>query len=160
MDTSVLRSREMRLALPHFSESTALKLGLIVLRLAQADALPVAVDIRTPDRILFRAALAGTTPQNDRWLDRKAAAAFAFGMSSLRVRHTLREKGQSLVLHGYGDAGYADHGGAHPIRVRGVGIVGMVTVAGPEEAEDHALAELGLKTLLAEMKSAPAPARR
>lgn len=160
MDTSVLRTREMRLTLPHFSESTALKLGLIVLRLAQSEALSVAVDIRTPDRLLFRAALPGTAPLNDRWLDRKAATAFAFGMSSLRVRHVLREKGESLALHGCGDAGYAAQGGAHPIRVRGVGIVGMVTVSGLAEAEDHALAELGLKTLLAEMKPEPVIRRK
>ncbi len=160
MDTSVLRTRELRLALPHFSESTALKLGLIVLRLAQSGSLPVAIDIRTPQRILFRAALPGTSPLNDRWIDRKAATAFAFGMSSLRVRHVLREKGESLALHGCGDAGHAAQGGAHPVRVRGVGIVGMLTISGLAEAEDHALAELGLKTLLSEMKPAPVVRRK
>lgn len=156
MDTSVLRSRELRLMLPHFGESTALKLGLIALRRAQTDGQPVTVDIRTPDRILFRAALPGTAALNDRWIDRKAAAAFAFGMSSLRVRQTLREKGESLATHGLAEAGHAARGGAVPIRVRGVGIVAMITIAGLPEDEDHSFAEMALKTLLSDMTTRPA----
>jgi uncharacterized protein (UPF0303 family) len=34
---------------------------------------------------------------------------------------------------------YAAHGGAFPVRVDGVGIVGVVTVSGLAQADDHAL---------------------
>ena len=155
MDTSVLHSRELRLALPRFNDSIALKLGLIALRQAGKGALPFVVDIRTPNRILVRAALPGTTPLHDGWLERMAATAFAFDMSSLRVRHMLRERGESLATHGFAAEDHATRGGACPIRVRGTGIVGLITISGLSDAEDHDRAELALKTLLAEMKAPP-----
>ena len=109
-----------------------------------------------PDRPRAEACLDSLDePLHDGWLERMAATAFAFDMSSLRVRHMLRERGESLATHGFAAEDHATRGGACPIRVRGTGIVGLITISGLSDAEDHDRAELALKTLLAEMKAPP-----
>jgi uncharacterized protein (UPF0303 family) len=42
---------------------------------------------------------------------------------------------------------YAEHGGSFPIRVKGVGCVGTVTVSGVPQREDHAIVVEALASL-------------
>jgi len=63
-----------------------------------------------------------------------------FGASSFLVGRRLAVRGQELdAAYGVDPARYAAHGGAFPIRVRDVGVVGVVTVSGLPQADDHAL---------------------
>jgi uncharacterized protein (UPF0303 family) len=139
------------LSLPRFGEPEALALGQILLHLS--DGLPVVINIRTADRTLFHAALPGSAPLNDLWARRKSNLALVFQLPSFLVGQRLAGKG-SLAQQGLSDADYADHGGAVPIKVAGVGVVACVTISGLPQAEDHALVVRGLqafqKTLLAE----------
>lgn len=144
-----LTDEAARLILPRFDENTALTLGTILVSLAQAENLPVVINIRTADRTLFHAALPGSAPLNDTWARRKSNTALMFQKSSLLVGTMLREKGASLANDGLPDADYADHGGAVPIRVRGVGMVAVATVSGLPQRDDHALVVRGLEALLA-----------
>ena len=144
-----LNAEATRLILPRFDENTALTLGTILVSLAQAENLPVVINIRTADRTLFHAALPGSAPLNDTWARRKSNTALMFQKSSLLVGTMLREKGASLANDGLPDADYADHGGAVPIRVRGVGMVAVATVSGLPQRDDHALVVRGLEALLA-----------
>lgn len=144
-----LTDEAARLILPRFDENTALTLGTILVTLAQAENLPVVINIRTADRTLFHAALPGSAPLNDTWARRKSNTALMFQKSSLLVGTMLREKGASLANDGLPDADYADHGGAVPIRVRGVGMVAVATVSGLPQRDDHALVVRGLEALLA-----------
>ncbi|OBV38936.1 heme-binding protein [Janthinobacterium psychrotolerans] len=43
---------------------------------------------------------------------------------------------------------YAGHGGAFPLIIRGVGMVGTVTVSGLAQADDHALVVAALQAQL------------
>jgi uncharacterized protein (UPF0303 family) len=43
---------------------------------------------------------------------------------------------------------FAAHGGAAPIRVAGAGVVGVVTVSGLVQADDHALVVEALRTFV------------
>lgn len=149
MTITSLTDEAARLILPRFDENTALTLGTILVSLAQAENLPVVINIRTADRTLFHAALPGAAPLNDTWARRKSNTALMFQKSSLLVGTMLREKGSSLANDGLPDADYADHGGAVPIRVRGVGMVAVATVSGLPQRDDHALVVRGLEALLA-----------
>lgn len=138
------------LILPQFNEVTALRLGQILLDAALAEGLPVVIDIRTADRTLFHAALPGSAPLNDLWARRKSNTALRFHEASLLVGTRHREKGESLAKHGLDTSDYADHGGAVPIRVSGVGVVAVATVSGLPQVEDHRLVVRGLLALIAE----------
>ena len=148
MTSERLAAEEARLVLPKFDEVTALALGTILVDLAHAENLPIVINIRTADRTLFHAALPGSAPLNDAWARRKSNVALMFQKSSLLVGTLMREKGSSLADEGLPDADYADHGGAVPIRVAGVGVVAVATVSGLPQRDDHALVVRGLRTLL------------
>jgi len=149
MDIAALEAEFATLELPRFDEASALRLGQILVDLAQADRLPVVIDIRTADRVLFHAGLPGSAPLNDLWAQRKSNTALMFQLPSLLVAARNRAKNEALDRHGLSGADYADSGGAIPIRVAGAGVVACVTVSGLPQVEDHKLVVRAIKTLLA-----------
>jgi uncharacterized protein (UPF0303 family) len=149
MNSADLETEAATLVLPGFDETAALRLGRILTDLAMAEALPVVIDIRTPDRTLFHAGLPGSAPLNDLWARRKSNTALRFHEASLLVGTRHREKGETLAKHGLDLADFADHGGAVPIRVAGVGVVAVATVSGLPQVEDHRLVVRGIRALMA-----------
>lgn len=85
MTIDELEAEAATLALPAFDDITALRLGRILTDLALDEALPVVIDIRTPDRTLYHAALPGSAPVNGLWARRKSNTAFMFQTASLLV---------------------------------------------------------------------------
>ncbi len=148
MNLAQFDAEAARLILPEFTEETALRLGLTVVNMAKLEHLPIVVNIRTPDRTLFHAAMPGATPLNDAWARRKSNTAFAFHKASFHVQHVMKTKDEDLSKHGLSTADYAPQGGAVPIVVRGAGMVACLTVSGLPQAEDHALAVRAIETLL------------
>ena len=148
MDIDTLEQQEKDLIFASFDLADALNLGETLLRLARENAAPVVISIRTGDRVLFHAALPGSAPLNDLWARRKSNTAPLFQMASLLVGTRNRAKGESLAKHGLDPADYADHGGAVPIRVAGVGVVAVATVSGLPQIEDHALVVRGIEAYL------------
>ena len=107
---------------------------------ARRAAAPVVVDIRTPDRTLFHAALPGSAPDNDHWARRKSNLTLRRHQSSLRAGLRLAAKGSILGADlGLDPLDYSDHGGSFPIRVADVGVIGAITVSGLASEEDHAM---------------------
>ena len=149
MTEAQLRQQYDSLQFPSFAEADALALGLTLLRLAESAELPVVINIRTPDRTLFHAALPGSAPLNDTWARRKSNTALLFQMPSLLVGVRNQTKNESLEKHGLDSRDYADHGGAVPIRVAGVGVVAVATISGLPQLEDHALVVQAMQMLLA-----------
>ena len=146
-DIATLEAQEAALIFPHFSETTALALGSILLDLAQTRSLPVVIDIRTPDRTLFHAALPGSTPINDLWALRKSNLTLAHHAASLLVGERLRAKDRDVTADGLDPAHHASNGGSFPIRSAGL-VVAAVTVSGLPQLEDHALVVEALRILI------------
>ncbi len=147
MDLTTLDAEAEALILPRFDETTALQLGAILLDLAQG--LPVVINIRNAHRTFFHAALPGSQAGNDNWARRKSNTVLMTGRASMAVGLKNAERNQTLSRDGLSDADYADHGGAVPIRVAGVGMVAVATVSGLPQIEDHRLVVQGIAALLA-----------
>ncbi|GLW30403.1 heme-degrading domain-containing protein [Actinoplanes regularis] len=144
-----IEEQERRLVFTHFDEADAWALGCLLVNLATERRLPVAVDLRRGQQQLFHAGLPGSTADNDSWIERKVRVVYRFAASSYLVGRRLAAKGQDLdESMGTDPALFAAHGGAFPIRVPGVGVVGVVTVSGLPQAEDHALVVEALETFL------------
>ncbi len=148
MDIPSLEEQERRLVLARFDEGVAVDLGLALVALARNGKLPIVIDIRTPDRTLFHAAMPGATPLNDKWARRKSNAALMWQASSLLVGTRMAVKGDSLGSNGFSEADFAVHGGSVPVRVAGVGVVAALTVSGLPSVEDHALVVRVLEELM------------
>jgi uncharacterized protein (UPF0303 family) len=145
-----LAAEEAELVLPRLTNDDGIALGLALLEAARADALPVVVDVRRGDQVLFHAALAGTAATNDAWVERKVRVVRLVGTSSLRAGAEAAASGSTFEARQRVDPLlYAAHGGAFPLVVRGAGLVGVVTVSGLPQVEDHRLVVRVLREFLA-----------
>lgn len=135
--------QESTLTFESFSPETAWQLGCLLREMAVARNVPLVIDVRrfgTPDQPLFYCALAGTTPDNPRWIARKTRVVARFHKSSYHVGRLLEQAGRSFgERYNLPDEDYAAHGGGFPIHVAKTGIVGSVTVSGLPQREDHNL---------------------
>ena len=123
-----LEAEAASLILPRFDEAAALRLGLILTDLAQG--MPVVINIRNANRCFFHAALPGAQAGNDNWARRKSNTVLMTGRSSMAVGLKNAARGVTLARDGLAEADYADHGGAVPVMVAGVGMVAVATVSG------------------------------
>ncbi|WP_030563268.1 heme-degrading domain-containing protein [Streptomyces aureocirculatus] len=145
-----LEEQERRLTLTRFTYDDAWALGCLLVDMARARQAPVAVDIRRGGQQLFHAALPGSTPDNDAWIDRKRRVVERYGCSSYLVGSRFRAKGSTFEESSRLDPDrYAAHGGAFPIAVEGVGVIGTVVVSGLPQVEDHALVVAALERFTA-----------
>ncbi len=135
-----LAAEEVDLQLDRFDNDDAWRLGVALVEEARRRSLAVVVDISRGGQQLFHAALPGTAPDNDAWVVRKARVVTRFGHSSLYMGQVCRDGGTTLTeKYGLPSEEYAAHGGAFPLVVRDVGPVGVVTVSGLPQLEDHRL---------------------
>jgi uncharacterized protein (UPF0303 family) len=134
-----LEAQEAALVFTRFDNADAWRLGSAMAAAATTRDLPVTIDIRRGGQQLFHAALAGTTAENDSWIDRKVRVVNRFAASSYLVGRRLAARGAALdEALGVEPRLFAAHGGAFPVRVRDVGVVGTVAVSGLPQADDHA----------------------
>jgi uncharacterized protein (UPF0303 family) len=148
-DPDELLRQEEELQLPSFDNDDAWRLGCALVEAARARSAAVTVDISRNGQQLFHAALAGTAPDNDEWVKRKARVVQRFGHSSLYVGAQCRAQGRSFEEKYRVDPDtFAAHGGAFPIIVRGTGVVGAVVVSGLPQRDDHELVVATLRSFL------------
>ncbi|ANC31759.1 heme-degrading domain-containing protein [Isoptericola dokdonensis] len=145
-----VEAAEHELVLPRFTHDDAWRLGCLLVELATERDLPVTIDVRKGSQQVFHAAREGTTPDNDSWVERKVRVVYRFGASSYLVGLRARASGRDFnETHQLPLQEYAAHGGAFPIRVDGVGIVGVATVSGLAQGDDHALVVEALRAFVA-----------
>lgn len=137
---AMIQEQEEQLQFGRFTNDMALELGLKLADRAQREGLPVTVDITRCGQQLFHFAAEGTTPDNDQWILRKNRVVGRFGKSSLLMGLLLQASGKTMEeKYLLPSSDYAAHGGAFPLTIRGVGVVGTITVSGLPQKEDHAL---------------------
>lgn len=132
-----------------FGFDDAWQIGQDLVAAGRRDSLSIAIDISLNGQILFHAGLPGSSPDNDQWIARKNRVVARFHKSSYYIATLLKQKEKTIEeAYGLPRADYAASGGAVPIRVRGVGVVGTVTVSGLRDFEDHAMAVDALRRRL------------
>jgi len=134
-----LEAQERELVLDRADLGTLLELGRRMTGAAAERELPIVIQIRSGGRLVYVAALPGSTASNDGWAAKKARITEHFEHSSLLVRLRHELVGEDVnTSHGLSPEHYQAHGGAFPLRARNVGVIGSVVVSGLPQLVDHA----------------------
>ena len=138
--SSGLLKEEQLLTLPKLDVADALEIGQIVTAFGVEQGLPIAVEVRIGDWIIYHASLPGSTVENQGWIDRKARVVMLKHHSTLYERVSAEERGvdwhkENNLL----EETHAIHGGGLPLITKGEGFVGVLLVSGLPQVEDHLL---------------------
>ena len=147
-----VEEQERTLLFDSFDSDAALEIGMALVERAKAEKLAITMDVTKGGQVLFRHALEGTSPDNDEWVRRKNATVYRFHRSSYGFGLRMKSTGMTLLQFGASEKDYCLFGGAFPVTVRGVGIVGTVTVSGLTEEQDHALVVQAIREYLEKPK--------
>jgi len=136
-DLEIIARQETELVFDRFDEDFAFEIGSNMRRLAKSFGKGAALGVYLWDRTVFFGATAGASDGNRNWVERKVKLVRLMPKSSYRV--VLERGDQPRVLTGWAlEANdYAIAGGAFPITIRNVGIIGAAATSGLPERDDH-----------------------
>ena len=88
--SSQLINEELILTLPSLDLAGALEIGEIAKSLAVLRKLPLAIQVRLGDWIIFHASITGSTSENHWWIDRKARVVSLKHLSLIHISEPTR----------------------------------------------------------------------
>ena len=138
--SSGLLQEELLLTLPALDVADAIEIGEIAKSFGIQRSLPIAVEVRIGDWIIYHASLPGSKSENQWWIDRKARVVLLKHHSTIYERVSAEERGvdwhqENNLL----DETHAIHGGGLPLITKNEGFVGVLLVSGLPQVEDHLL---------------------
>lgn len=138
--TKQLLHEELFFTFENLSPANALEIGEIAKSLGVLKNLPIAVEVRLGDWIIYHASLPGSTSENQWWIDRKARVVMLKHHSTMYERVSAEERGvdwhqENNLL----DETHAIHGGGLPLITKSEGFVGALLISGLPQEEDHLL---------------------
>lgn len=147
-----LQAEQEELQFPAFDAATAWKLGYYIQQRAAAGAMPIAIEVAKAGQRLFFCAMPGAAPDSAAWIHRKRSVVERFHRSSLLMKLLADQTGRPLLeRYILSPDDYVSSGGGVPITVRGTGCIGVVTVSGLTQFDDHKLAAEAIRHGIAEM---------
>ena len=138
--TKQLLGEEQFFTFDNLTPENALEIGEIAKSLGVLKSLPIAVEVRLGDWIIYHASLPGSTVENQGWIDRKARVVMLKHHSTMYERVNAQERGidwhkENNLL----DETHAIHGGGLPLITKDQGFVGVLLISGLPQIEDHLL---------------------
>ena len=137
---SQLLLEEKMLVLPKLSMSDYLQIGQIAGSFGSEQDLPIAVEVRLGNWVIYHASLPGSTVENQGWIDRKARVVMLKHHSTLFERVSAQERGVDwFAENNLTDETHAIHGGGLPLITKSDGFVGVLLISGLPQVDDHLL---------------------
>jgi uncharacterized protein (UPF0303 family) len=135
-----LLEEEEVLKLPSLTNTDALEIGEIAVKLGKQRKLAIAIEVRIGEWVVFHASLDGSKPENDWWIARKARVVMLKHHSTLYERVSAEERGvdwhkENNLL----DETHAIHGGGLPLITQDEGFIGVLLISGLPQVDDHLL---------------------
>ena len=144
-----LLREEKVLSLSSLTNNDAIEIGEIATTLGKQRKLPIAIEVRIGDWIVFHASLQGSKPENDWWINRKVAVVKLKQHSTMYERVSAEERGVDWHKeNNVQDETHAIHGGALPL-ITDEGFKGILIISGLPQVEDHLFAVEVLTEFLA-----------
>ena len=140
LDSKKLLDQERKLRLPALLNKDAVEIGQIAIELGRRRNLPISIEVRIGSWVVFHASLPGSSPENDRWIERKVSVVMLSHHSTLFERVFAEERGVDWYKeNGVTDETHAIHGGAIPL-ITDEGFKGILIISGLPQVEDHLFA--------------------
>jgi uncharacterized protein (UPF0303 family) len=140
LNSKHLLHQEQELRLPSLMNKEAIEIGQLASELGRERKLPIAIEVRIGDWIVYHASLPGSSPENDRWIERKVAVVMLKQHSTLFEQISAKERGVDWHKeNNLKDETYAIHGGAIPL-ITNQGFKGILIISGLPQVEDHLFA--------------------
>ena len=140
LDSKQLLHQEQELRLPSLMNKEAIEIGQLASELGRERKLPIAIEVRIGDWIVYHASLPGSSPENDRWIERKVAVVMLKQHSTMYERIFAEERGVDWYKeNNLQDETHAIHGGALPL-ITDEGFKGILIISGLPQLEDHLFA--------------------
>ena len=144
-----LIQEEQILRLPSLSVSDALEIGQVGTQIGIKRNLPITIEVRIGEWIVYHASLEGSKPENDWWINRKVSVVMLKKHSTMYERVSAEERGVDWhEENNLTDEIYAIHGGALPL-ITDEGFRGILIISGLPQVEDHLFAVEVLTEFLA-----------
>ena len=144
-----LLEEEQILKLPALTNLDAVEIGEIATTLGNQRRVPITVQVRLGDWIVYHASLAGSKPENDWWINRKVAVVLLKQHSTMYERVSAEERRVDWHKENrLKDETHAIHGGAIPL-ITNEGFKGILVISGLSQVEDHLFAVEVLTEFLA-----------
>ena len=144
-----LLSEEYFLKLTMLTVQDAIDIGQIAVAIGSQRKLPIAIEVRIGEWIVFHASLEGSKPENDWWINRKVAVVMLNQHSTMFERVSAEERGVDWHKeNNVTDETHAIHGGAIPL-ITDEGFKGILIISGLPQVDDHLLAVEVLTEFLA-----------
>ena len=144
-----LLEEEAVLKLTSLTNTDALEIGEIAATLGRQRKLPIAIEVRIGEWVVFHASLEGSKPENDWWINRKVSVVMLKHHSTMFERVSAEERGidwhkENNVVN----ETHAIHGGAVPL-ITPAGFAGILIISGLPQVDDHLFAVEVLTEFLA-----------
>jgi len=144
-----LLEEEAVLKLASLTNTDALEIGEIAATLGKQRKLPIAIEVRIGEWIVFHASLEGSKPENDWWINRKVSVVMLKHHSTMFERVSAEERGADWHKeNGVENETHAIHGGAVPL-ITPAGFAGILIISGLPQIDDHLFAVEVLTEFLA-----------
>jgi uncharacterized protein (UPF0303 family) len=138
--SSQLLFEEESLKISKIELTDALEIGEIGKSIGILKQLPIAIEVRLGNWIIFHASLPGSTMENQWWIDRKARVVLLKQHSTLYERVSAQERGIDwFIENNLSVETHAIHGGGLPLITEKDGFVGVLLISGLPQVEDHLL---------------------
>ena len=147
---AALLAEQQLLSIATLSNMEAIEIGQIATAIGIEERLPIAIQVRLGDWIIYHTSLPGSSTENDWWLARKARVVKLKQHSTLFEQVSAKERGvdwheENNLL----DETHAIHGGGLPLISKDKGFVGCLLISGLPQIEDHLLGVRVLTEFLA-----------
>ena len=143
-----LLKQEDELVFDTFNNDIAFELGMKIVERAKKEKKIIAVCVSFGRQILFQYGFIGFGPDAENWIRRKSNMVYEYHRSSMAVLTKWNNAGDGYEKFGRSPADFALVGGAFPIRIKDIGVIGAITVTGMPHWEDHEYVTTAIKEYL------------
>jgi uncharacterized protein (UPF0303 family) len=136
----LLAAQDAEVRFASFTHDDAIAVGQRVITLARERGQTISTSVWLGEQLVFQAALAGTSADNDGWMNRKVAVVRRFDKASLHIAEQMHAYGIEDIAQArmVDPMDYAFNGGAFPIRI-GTAQVGVIVASGVNDFVEHDL---------------------